>query len=133
MEQEYFYSITISSALGIGADITFLIIFFEFPLIRYSIGLKLIKFTVIFDTIYLSSKIFAICIQESSSLLFFLNSIVMDYFFISHFNWLFFYIIYLFQIICKKVPKESISFKRLFIYDISSYLIILFFMSILKK
>ena len=41
MEQEYFLSIIISSVLGLGADLTFLIIFFEFPLIRYSIGLNL--------------------------------------------------------------------------------------------
>ena len=120
MDQEFYWSILISSAVGIAADLTFLLFYFKFPLVRHSIGLNLIKFSIIFDIFYLFSKIYAVIGQETNYYILFTNSIVMDYFFLSHFNWLFFYILYLFQIICKKVQKESISLKNYFIYDILS-------------
>lgn len=116
MESEFDLSLIIISSIGILSDIIFLSIYFKLPIVRHALGLQYIMISVIFNILYCSTKLLFIPIAKNNENII-ISYALTDYTFISSFNWIFLYIFYLFQIICKRIPKESISLRHHLIYE----------------
>lgn len=107
----------IGASIGILADIIFLIIYFTIPLVKYALALNFIMLSIIWNALQSSSTIILIIFLSNNETICYIIKIIISICYLSQINLTIIYIFYIFKIVYKNTPKDSLSIKNYLIYE----------------